>query len=187
MQRIFTTLVVLLACAMAVVPAPAHAGAAAPAHIGAELPEARLAGQGSYSFFGLEIYSAQLWVGTEGLDGEVPGAQMFALELQYARQLSGVRIADASVDQMDKLGVATAAESRSWLQQMRALFPDVKQGTRLCGVYLPLRGVRFYLDGKFHGAIMDPAFARAFFLIWLHPNTSAKSLRQQLLRDATRP
>ncbi len=166
--------------------APAMAGPA-PAHIGAELAQARLAGQGAYTYFGFDIYRAQLWVGAEGLRGELPGAQAFALELEYARQLDGQRIAAASIDQMSKIGIGTATEHQAWLRQMTAIFPDVQQGTRLCGVYLPQQGARFYLDGKLHAAVTDAVFARAFFSIWLHPNTSARALRAALLRDAGPP
>ncbi len=185
MPHLLAALLFALSCCTAVA-APAHA-AAVPAHVEVELAQARLAGQGTFTFFGLEIYSAQLWVGPEGLHGELPGGQMFALELQYARSLSGARIAQASIDQMVRIGAGTATQHKAWLQQMQALFPDVKPGTRLCGAYLPLRGARFYLNGNLHGAIMDADFARAFFSIWLHPNSTAKSLRSKLLSEADTP
>jgi hypothetical protein len=176
-------LALLLAVALA---APAVARQA-PAHIGSEIADARLAGKGAYTYFGLDVYSAQLWVGGAGLRGELPGTQAFALELDYALGLSGQRIADASVDQMEKIGVGSPAERDAWQRQMAAIFPDVRRGTRLCGVYLPGQGARFYLDGKLHATVQDAAFARAFFAIWLHPNTTAKSLRSALLRDARAP
>ncbi len=176
-------LALLLAIALA---APA-AARQAPAHIGSEIAGAKLAGKGAYTYFGLDVYTAQLWVGSAGLRGEVPGTQAFALELEYALGLSGERIAGASVDQMEKIGVGGPAERQAWQRQMAAIFPDVKKGTRLCGVYLPEQGARFYLDGKLHATVPDAAFARAFFSIWLHPDTTAKPLRSALLRDANRP
>jgi hypothetical protein len=159
----------------------------APACAGIGLEQARLAGQGTYRFFGLEIYSAQLWIGSEALRGELPGAQPFALELEYSLGLRGERIADASVEQMLKVGVGTPDQRQAWHRQMIAVFPDVKPGTRLCGLYLPDQGVRFYLDGKLRATVADVAFARAFFSIWLSSNTTAKPLRSALLKDAGIP
>ncbi len=150
----------------------------APAHIGAALEQARLAGEGNYTYFGLDVYTARLWIGSAGLRGDLPGAQPFALELEYALGLSGVRIAAASVDQMASIGVGSDSERQAWQRQMAAIFPDVKKGTRLCGVYLPGLGARFYLDGKLLATVTDTSFARAFFSIWLHPNTTAKPLRR---------
>ena len=64
---------------------------------------------------------------------------------------------------------------------MTALFPDVKEGTHITGIYLPNESVRFYLDGQWLGEIRDADFARAFFAIWLDPKTSAPDLRKKLL------
>ncbi|UUZ55997.1 chalcone isomerase family protein [Massilia sp. H-1] len=67
---------------------------------------------------------------------------------------------------------------------MKEIFPDVKEGTRISGVFLPGSQARFYLDGKPLATVPDPEFARAFFAIWLDPKTSAKGLRTALLKDA---
>ena len=54
-------------------------------------------------------------------------------------------------------------------------FVDVKPGDTLCGIYLPDRGAR---------EVDDPAFARAFFDIWLAPGTRAPALRHHLLGES---
>lgn len=159
-------------------------GAEVPAHVRAELPDARLAGHGTYRWFGMKIYDAQLWVGGRGYRPDAPHAAAFALDLRYARALHGKRIAAASNDALEDLGTGTTAQRAHWLMSMEALFPDVQQGTHLTGIYLPAHGARFYFNGKLLGDIADPAFARAFFSIWLDPRTSAPDLRTALLRDA---
>ena len=153
---------------------------AAPEYAAQELGGARLAGQGVYTWFGLTIYAAELWVGPQGYGAAAP----FALELRYARSLSGRKIAEASADQMEKIGAGSEAQRAAWLEKMRSIFPDVRDGSRLGGVFLPGRGVRFYRDGKELALVDDPAFAQAFFGIWLDPATSAPKLRAALLRDA---
>lgn len=148
---------------LTVLTAAAQAGSIAPAHILHEVSQARLAGEGSYRWFGLKIYDAQLWVGEKGYAVHAPAAEKFVLNLRYARGLYGKKIAEASRDEMQKLGLGSAQQREHWLASMEKLFPDVKDGTHLSGVYLPDEGARFYLDGTLLGDIRDAAFAQAFF------------------------
>jgi len=151
-----------------------------PAHIRQELPDARLSGQGSFRWFGLKIYDAALWVGESGY--QVASAK-FVLNLSYARELYGERIAQASIDEIRELGIGSSEQQNIWLNKMKTLFPNVQEGSQISGVYLPGQAARFYLDGKLLGEIADAEFARAFFAIWLDPRTSAGSLRKQLLAN----
>ncbi|MBZ2208841.1 chalcone isomerase family protein [Massilia sp. R798] len=160
----------------------ASAAQAAMPQVAPDLPGARVSGQGKFTWFGMKIYDASLWVGEAGY---APGAP-FALELRYARALSGVRIADASADQMEKTGGGTKAQRALWLGKMRAIFPDVKEGSRITGVFLPGGAVRFHLDEAVLGTISEPGFAQAFAGIWLSPRTTAPQLREALLKEAAR-
>lgn len=170
-----------LTASMAMLLAMAGALAApAPAPVDSVLAGARLAGQGMYTYFGLKIYEAELWVGEQGYRAGAP----FVLDLRYARKLDGAKIAAASADEMDKLGAGTPAQRKAWLARMTEIFPDVREGSRISGVYLPASGTTFYLDGRMLASVPDPDFARAFFAIWLDPKTSAPKLRTALLRDA---
>ncbi|MNP70705.1 hypothetical protein D3C76_1669750 [compost metagenome] len=64
---------------------------------------------------------------------------------------------------------------------MREAFVDVRPGMRITGLYLPGRGCRFYVDGQLSLEVIDPAFSRAFFAIWLDPRARDAQLRQRLL------
>jgi hypothetical protein len=169
---------VSLACACALAQA-----AAVPGHVEQSVPQARLAGAGTFTWFTMKIYSAELWVGPQGYQPQAP----FALELRYARKLDGAKIAQASAEQMAKIGAGSAAQRQAWLARMTTLFPDVNDGSRITGVNVPGGGARFYLDGKPLGNIAEPAFARAFFGIWLDPATTAPALRTALLANAAPP
>lgn len=185
-MRTLAALLVLLWIAQAQ-GADMHApvGAKVPVSVRNEIANARLAGQGTFRWFGFRIYDAQLWVGDRGYQPDAPDSARFALRLTYARDLYGSHIAQSSIDQIRKLGFGSAEQHEVWLKEMEALFPDVHEGTRISGIYLPGAGARFYLNGKPLGEIADPDFARAFFAIWLDPRTSAPSLRNQLLSAAS--
>lgn len=152
----------------------------APTHVSAAVPQARAAGQGAFTWFGIKLYDARLWVGAGGYRAGAP----FALELRYARTLTGARIAEASADQMEKTGGGSAAQRAAWLAKMRAVFPDVAPGSSVSGVFDGAGAVRFYLDGAAIGSIDEPGFAQAFAAIWLGPRSTAPRLREALLKGA---
>jgi len=179
-----------LVAAAATVTAPAaatalsaNASARAPAHVHEYVGDAPLAGTGRLTWFGLHVYDAALYAPAR-FDLANPTAQRFVLELTYARRLGGKGIADASRDEIERLGLATPAQRARWHEQMLKLFPDVEKGRRLAGVNVPGSGARFYFDGRFLGSIDEPAFARAFFAIWLDERTKAPQLREDLLKTA---
>jgi hypothetical protein len=146
-----------------------------------ELVNAQLSGQGSYRWFGLKIYEAFLWRESSVEKTISLRDSKYILELVYARDLRGKRIAEASLDEMRKLNKGSPAQHSAWLQLMLGIFPDVHEGTHLTGVYMPNQGVRFYHDGRLLREVADVEFARAFFAIWLDEHTSAQRLRSQLL------
>lgn len=156
-----------------------------PSYIASALPHARLAGEGKFRWFGLSIYDAQFWVGDKGFQTSAPDAASFALDLRYNRSFYGSKIAESSIDQMRKIGSGSDAEYGPWLSQMKAIFPNVIDGSHITGIFLPNVGTHFYMNGKMIGEISDPHFATAFFGIWLSPKTTSTALRKALLMNAT--
>jgi hypothetical protein len=170
----------VFACLCLLVLLPAQANTLRP-EVEISLPSAQLSGQGSYHWFGLKLYDAYLWRETKKNNNGPWWQVPFALELVYARNLSGERIAQASIDEIRKLELGTPAQQSEWLRWMIEAFPDVNEGTRLSGIYIPEQGVRFYRDGRLLKHISDVEFAKAFFAIWLDERSSAGSLRRALL------
>jgi hypothetical protein len=152
-------------------------------HITRYVTDARLAGEGRLTWLGFHVYDARLYAPPR-FDLADPATQPFVLELTYARKLEGKSIAEASRDEMQRLGLGDAAQHTRWLAQMEKLFPNVDKGRRIAGVNQPGVGARFYVDGNFAGSIDEPDFARAFFAIWLDPRTRAPRLRESLLKGA---
>lgn len=131
-------------------------------------------GRGEFRYFGFLIYEATLWA------AEDPQRPPLALRLDYRRGIAGADISAASVREMRKLGADEALLAR-WGEQMTNLFPDVKPGDHLLGVFRT-EGASFAHNGKLLGRIDDAEFARRFFAIWLDPRSSAPDLRAALLK-----
>lgn len=151
-----------------------------PRFVNGLVPEAVLKATGSFRWFGLKIYDAALW-SPANADAVGMYERSFALKLTYARRLSGQAIADSSADEMERLEQGNSAQRKEWLKKMAALFPDVKAGDAITGVFQPGRGVLFYLNQDLLGSIEDEAFGRAFFAIWFDERTRAPELRANLL------
>jgi Chalcone isomerase-like len=144
-----------------------------------------LAGAARLTWFGFHVYDARLYV-PPAFDVDRAAAYPFVLELTYARALEGRAIAQASRDEIERLGFGTPAQRQRWFAQMLAIFPDVQPGQRIAGVNVPGRGARFSVDGRAAGGIEDGEFALAFFAIWLDPRTGNPQVRADLLRDSAR-
>ena len=166
-------------------PASANPGTVPPT-VQQSLGSANLSGTGRFTWFGLKIYEARLWVGSEGLDPLRFAAAAFALELKYARSLDGKAIADSSIAEIEKLGIGSDMERSRWREAMHKLFPNVSENDRLVGIHKPGHSVSFTFNDQPIGAIEDPAFGPAFFAIWLDPKTRAPALRQAMLAGAAR-
>jgi hypothetical protein len=143
------------------------------------LPDGRLVGSGDFTWFGVSLYTARLWSSGLPLTWDQP----FALELTYHRVFSRDTLVEASLTEMARMAEARLEEStlHRWSNEMREAFVDVRPGMRITGVYHPGKGCTFFVDGQLHHRVDDPAFARAFFDIWLDPRTRDKQLRQRLL------
>jgi hypothetical protein len=172
----------LLAAAVSAGPAAVWATTAStpPAEISAALPGALLQGQGRLRYFGLHIYDAALWSPARVSASDAPNAPL-ALEMRYARKLSGALIAERSLQEMKHVGNVSEADGLRWLEAMRGVFPDVEAGDRITGVHRPGVGAAFFFNGRATGEVRDAPFAQLFFGVWLSPRTSQPALRSALL------
>jgi len=151
-----------------------------PLELRANLPVAALLGQATMRVWGFDVYQASLWV-APGFDAANYTQHPFALELSYLRDFAGADIAKRSLSEMRRQGPIDSAVEARWEAQMRAVFPNVKARDRITGIHQPGFGAVFLGNGRPLGDIRDPAFAKAFFGIWLSPQTSEPRLRTALL------
>lgn len=154
-----------------------------PPEIAQHLPDARLSGHATLRFLGLAIYDIRLWSAAPlPRDGIVQ--QPFGLELQYARALQGDKIAQRSLDEMQRIGKPSIEQTQRWLVTLKRLFPDVAAGDRLTGVNAAGRTL-FFHNARPLGMVDDADFGPLFFGIWLAPATAEPRLREQLLGHGT--
>ncbi|WP_333607584.1 chalcone isomerase family protein [Arsukibacterium sp.] len=144
------------------------------------LPQLTTVGEGSYRYLLWQLYDARLAT----LDGSFTDYQQsrpVLLELTYKRAISRQQFIDATVEQWQKLQQSSPEQQQQWAEQLQSLWSDVKKGDRLASLLQADGSVVFYFNGKKTGSISDADFASAFFNIWLHPDTTAPTLRRQLL------
>jgi len=134
-------------------------------------------GEAAMRFWGLKVYDIRLWTAMKPYSPD----EAFALELVYDISLKGRDIAERSIDLMREQGARDEAKLTRWLDHMARIFPDVKKGDTLIGVFVPTKEVRFYTREKLIAAVPDAEFARAFFDIWLSEKTTEPKLRLRLL------
>lgn len=159
---------------------------APPAELNDLLPQARLIGQGTLRFFSMPVYEARLWAGA-AFERADPTRHPLALELTYARKLSGQAIAERSVAEMRRIGPFSPAQAEQWQAMMQQAFPDVAPGDRLLGWSDGQGHVRFFHNGRPTAQVRDTDYSRLFFGIWLSPQTSSPGLRKDLLGLALTP
>ncbi|MGO4763348.1 chalcone isomerase family protein [Cupriavidus sp. 2KB_3] len=149
------------------------------------LPQAQMIGQGDYRWFGMRIYDAQLWRGQPPASNNPADVfdAPFALRLIYARDIRAQRLADTSIEEIQRIHGNSLSETtvERWRHALSRVLVDVRAGDRLTGVYSPTQGARFYANDRETGQIDDPVLAHAFFAIWLGPLTRDPALRQKLL------
>lgn len=136
----------------------------------------RIVGQGEMKVAFWHIYDAALYAP----DGKYSPDRPYALKLVYRQDIKGKKISETSGQEMRKNGLTDKKRLAEWSAQMGKIFPDVRPGDSLTGVYTGNKTVFCHGDRKI-GAIHGHDFARHFFGIWLSEKTSAPSLRRQLL------
>jgi len=153
-----------------------------PQSLGAQYPgHWHIHGQGIFTWSVFRVYRAALHVQGERFDA---GA-LYALDLNYLRNVSAEQIVQTSVEEMRRLSGIDESRLTQWSEQLRTILPDVSLGDRLVGVFVPGEGVTFFSREAALGQVQDPAFVNAFAAVWLDAQTRAPALRAQLLGLST--
>ncbi len=148
-----------------------------PAGASGVLPDLKPLGQGTMRWFGLKLYDASLWAS----GGRYVPAGGFALSIRYARAFDGEELAEASIDEIERLGERDAAKLARWKDVLMRVFPDVRTGDVITGVKMPDGTARFFHQDRELPGVDDRELSDAFFAIWLDARTREPRLRARLL------
>lgn len=146
----------------------------------AAVPQLTTVGEGSYRYLFWQLYDARLAT-KDGIFTDYQQSSPVLLELTYKRAISRQQFIDATIEQWQKLQQSSPEQHQQWAEQLQALWSDVRKGDRLASLLQADGSVVFYFNGDKTGRISDPDFSSAFFNIWLHPDTTAPTLRLKLL------
>jgi len=174
MHRRFLMAGVFLASMMLSVIGSAHTSyAQLPSWLG---DSPRIVGEARFRLFFFDIYHAALFAP----DGRYDGAAPYALRLSYMRDISSQTIVDTSLDEMRRQGSDSESRLAEWADWMGQHFPDMQNGDEAMMVALTNGGMALYHNQVKLGQTDDPAFADAFFAIWLSDNALKPDLSRQL-------
>jgi len=124
----------------------------------------------------LHVYDASFWSDSGGWS-KTP----YALSITYAMNFSPDELADRTLDEMKQVSDLPEATLAGYAQQLRTLYPNVKDGDRITALQKDAATTVFYHNGKKRGEVRDAAFAKPFFGIWLSPKSSEPDMQQKLL------
>jgi hypothetical protein len=129
-------------------------------------------GEGKLSFLFWDIYNATLYSSNGRFDIKKP----FALKIEYLMEFSGEEIAIKTIKEMKRQGFKNSEKLKLWQKKLEVIFPSVKSGTILTGIYTKDKKTIFYNDGIKFAEIEDPEFGEKFFNIWLGNNSRDTNL-----------
>jgi Chalcone isomerase-like len=142
-----------------------------------QIPNAKLVASGRLTVFLFDVYDASFY--TE--NGKPQATPPFALQLSYLRNIKGVKIADQSAEEMRNQERVDEVTLADWHSQMRQIFPDVKKGDSITGIYKETEDCVFYKNNTYIGQVNNTQFCDVFFDIWFGEKTSAPALRNKLI------
>jgi len=127
---------------------------------------------GGFQFFVFPVYDSRV---------RTDNREWIEIELTYRLNLTSDELLSSTRTEWERLAVPESQISE-WLQQLAAVFPDVKKGQKIAARYHVRDGVVFFLDRREVGRIAGEAFATNFFSIWLSPSSRDHRLHREFGR-----
>jgi hypothetical protein len=152
---------------------------AAPPEIANVIKSDKPFGEGHVNFLFIKAYNARLWTDAAAWSMDTP----CAMEITYGMGFDTDDLVERTIKEMKNVDPSLDDTDIAKLTpELDKVYPPVKSGDRLVALYVPGKPVMFSHNGVPTGSITGDGFAKDFFGIWLSPNTSAPSLRKDLLK-----
>ncbi len=142
-----------------------------------QIPDAQMVATSRLTVFLFDVYDASFYT----TDGKRQVTPPYALKLAYLRDIKGEKIADQSTEEIRNQGIVDEVTLADWHSQMRKIFPNVKKGDNITGIYKEAAECTFYKNDSLIGQINNKQFCGAFFDIWFGEKTSQPGLRNKLI------
>ncbi|MDN2662228.1 chalcone isomerase family protein [Psychromonas sp. 14N.309.X.WAT.B.A12] len=133
-------------------------------------------GRATFSVFIWDIYQSQLST-SSGVYPDPEGVIVY--QIKYLKSIESKQLIKKTIEQWVHLGFASERYS-SYLEQLRNMWPDIKEGDQLAFVAQGNNSA-FYYNERFIGQIDGKDFRNIFMAIWFSENTSQPELRDTLL------
>jgi hypothetical protein len=146
-----------------------------------------LRGVSTFRYWGLRVYTGALYMpasetSPDAALGEIPKK----LVLRYHRSVSVDQFVEKSEETLREHPQLSLDQLRPFLSRMQSMYVPVKDGDVYAITYNPTQGaLSLFFNERLLGTINNPAFARAYFGIWVSDYSVGESFTEELLgRDA---
>ena len=142
-----------------------------------------LRGTGLFRYMGfIKVYAGALYMLENTPSENVLNDTPKRLEIEYFHPIKGEDFGSVSKKIMARNVDSEAFEKlKPRLEQLNALYRDVRPGDRYSLDYLPGKGIELALNGDTLGFISGADFAAAVYAMWLGENPMNSALKKQLL------
>jgi hypothetical protein len=123
------------------------------------------------------VYDSRLFT-TDG--AYRPGTRPLRLEIEYLLDISAQNLIKRTAQEWQAMGRQQPAQGQ-WLEQLAALWPDVRKGDVLTLEIAENERATFYHNGQRLGTMDDADFGQQFIDIWLSPESTRPELRLALI------
>jgi hypothetical protein len=131
-------------------------------------------------FYFFKVYDMYIWTDAKKWSYE----EKFAFQIDYNISASASQIAKRSVKEIQKYYDIDQKEEDKLERTFEKIFPDVKNGDVITGIFEPKNGAEFYHNEQYRGKIENVDIAKMFFDIWLHEDNEFKKASCQLKRKS---
>ncbi|MCF7838939.1 MAG: chalcone isomerase family protein [Candidatus Marinimicrobia bacterium] len=130
------------------------------------------------------VYAAALYLPPGGTPADLDREETaYALEIIYLRDVPARAMIDNGLEALaENLTAAELAAIQPQVDQLNALYRDVKRYDRYLLTYARGWGGELLLNGRKQGRIAGWDFARGYLSIWLGPRAASRTVRAALLR-----
>ena len=133
------------------------------------LPELPLRGEATFKYMLWKVYDAALYAEDDSFNYET--SRPFVLSLNYLRDFRGENIVKETRKQLERQETVSASDIDAWLEELRALLPDVAKNDTITLHVDTDSHSHFYFNEEHLGTITDKDFSEHFSAIWLSPDS----------------